>query len=388
VADAPVAGADLGRHERLTTVVHLITTLTQGGAERVLSQVVPRPDEHPSERHVVVSLVPGGMFADELAVAGVDVRDLGMRPGRDVVRGTLRLARLLDELRPELVVSWMYHASLLDLLARPLARRGRRARMVWMLRGSLEAIALQPWHTRVVLRLLARASRRPDAIATNSLAGRDQHAAAGLRPRRWIHLANGCDTARFFPDPATRAEARSALTIADDELTLLFLGRDHPEKGLDLLLDALTRIDGAGPRPVLLLVGSGTEHTVAPQDARCRTIALGERNDVDRLLQAADALVLPSRTEGTSNALIEAMATGLVCVVTDVGDSAALVGEDGIVVPPGSATHLAAGIGTLRSLDAQERARRGAAVRARVAQEHDLDRARARYRAFWTGADR
>ncbi|MGA1077407.1 MAG: hypothetical protein ACO3VG_00240, partial [Nitriliruptoraceae bacterium] len=76
---------------RPRTVVHLITTLTQGGAERVLSEVVPRPGElgedGAAERHVVVSLAPGGMFADVLRERGVEVRDLGMRPGRDLVRG-------------------------------------------------------------------------------------------------------------------------------------------------------------------------------------------------------------------------------------------------------------------------------------------------------------
>ncbi len=384
--------ADLAPSDAPTTVVHLITTLSQGGAERVLSQVVPRPPDvplddtgRPTERHVVVTLVDGGMFADELQDAGVEVRGLGMRPGRDVVRGTLRLAALLRELRPTMVVSWMYHACLLDLLARPFAGTGRRARMVWNLRGSLHSTETMARSTRWVVRGLARRSSVPDAIAINSAAGRSDHVAAGYRPRRWIHLPNGCDVERFRPDPEDRDEVRRELGLVSDDTAILFVGRAHPEKGFDVLLEAARMLDVGRPVTVVL-AGSGTDALAAGEvvmDVRTSLIGLGVRDDVDRLLRGADLLVLPSRSEGTPNAVIEAMATGLPCIVSDVGDCAALVGDTGFVVVPGSPGSLAAGLEQAITTPLDERQTRGAAARDRVIERHSLVVARSCYAALW-----
>jgi glycosyltransferase involved in cell wall biosynthesis len=375
----PDRDASEGSAER-PTVVHLITTLTQGGAERVLSQVVPRPDEAPDERHVVVSLADGGMFADELIAAGVEVRGLGMRPGRDVVRGTLRLAVLLREVRPTLVVSWMYHACLLDLLARPLAGRARRARMVWFLQGSLHSLETLSRSTRSVVRILAATSRRPNVIAINSRTGQRQHVAHGFRARRWVHLPNGCDTDRFRPDDCDRVRVRAELGVPEDTALVLFVGRHHPEKGTDVLLEALERL-AMDHRPVVVLLGSGTEPLTA--DGTVRTLGLGVRTDVESLLRGADLLVLPSRSEGTPNAVIEAMASEVPCVVTDVGDSADLVGTTGIIVAPGSVEELAQGLHRMIAMGPDERRRRGIEARARIVERYSMAVARERYRSLW-----
>ena len=386
-ADVPGADAAGAEHEamgRPITVVHLITTLSQGGAERVLSQVVPQPNKHPDERHVVVSLVAGGMFCDELVAAGVEVRDLGMRPGRDVVRGTLRLARMFRELRPDLVISWMYHASLLDMLARPFAAGAGRARMVWFLRGSLHSTTGLPWHTRMTIRVLAAFSGRPEAIAINSRSGKQQHEQSGYRPKAWIHLPNGVDARVFAPDPRMRSSVRAELGIRDEEDLVLFVGRNHPEKGPDVLLDGLRQFDDIGTtRVALVLVGAGTQDLRVADGSVTRVLALGERRDVPRLLRGADVLVLPSRTEGTPNVVIEAMASEVLCLVTDVGDSARIVGDTGVVIPPQDAAALRDGLVKILALKPAERRSIGARARALVMQNHELAAARAAYRRLW-----
>jgi glycosyltransferase involved in cell wall biosynthesis len=382
-----VTGADRDPRDRPTTVIHLITTLTQGGAERVLSQVVPRPDEHPDERHLVVSLAPGGMFADELAAAGVEVRDLGMRPGRDVVSGTVRLARLLRETRPDTVVSWMYHASLLDLLARPLAGQARRARMVWFLQGSLHSLAGLPLHTRLTVRLLATVSRRPDAVAINSRTGRQHHTEAGYRPRRWVLLPNGCDTTRFRPDADDRATVRAELGIAPDKVVAVSVARLHPQKDHATLLEALRSAYAQRADIELVLVGTGTEALASALPGALRVHGLGERRDVERLLRAADLVVQSSLTEGLPNALLEGMASGLVPVATDVGDSAAVLGVCGHVVAPGDVGALAAAVGKVVQLGGPRRDALGARARERVADAYSLTSARREYRALWDASE-
>lgn len=383
MAGVLVSGAERGTSDRPTTVVHLITTLSQGGAERVLSQVVPRPSEHPDERHVVVTLVAGGMFHDELVASGVEVRDLGMRPGRDVVRGTLRLARALRELRPDLVISWMYHASLLDLLARPFTAGAGRARMVWFLQGSLNSTTGLPLHTRITIRALAAFSRRPDAIAINSRTGRSHHVRAGYQPRRWVVLPNGCDTTLFRPDVDDRAAVRAALGIGADAIVAITVARIHPQKDHGTLLAAADAARSAHPALELVLVGTGTETLARSDPEMLRVHGLGERTDVARLLRAADLVVSSSLTEGLPNALLEAMASGLVPIATEVGDCARLVGEAGHIVRPGASDLLAAAIAQVAGMSSAQRVALGARARERVVRDFALEVARDEYRGLW-----
>jgi len=375
----PIAGTE---PVAVLTIVHLITTLTQGGSERVLSQVVPSPDEHPGERHVVVSLAPGGMFADALRERGVEVRDLDMRPGSGLLGGVRRLAALLVELEADVVIAWLYHAALLATLARPLTRPiGRRPRLVWNLRGSLESTQGVPRSTRAIIRLLARLARRPDAIAINSEAGRRTHMAAGFRPRAWVVVQNGVDTDVFRPDATDRAAVRADLGLSDEHVLVMSVARNHPEKGLDLLGAAALRTTMVEPTVRFVVIGSGTE-TFDAAGHEVLTL-LGERRDVARLLRGSDLLVLSSRTEGLPNAVLEAMATGVPCVVTDVGACREVVGATGMVVASGDVDGLVEAIVELARAGAQQRRELGSAARQRVIEHFGWEESRAVYRSLW-----
>jgi glycosyltransferase involved in cell wall biosynthesis len=370
------------------TVVHLITTLTQGGAERVLSEVVPSPGEHDGERHVVVSLAGGGMFADLLAARGVEVRTLEMRPGRDLVRGVRRLRAMHLELRPDLVVAWMYHACLVALLAHPRGRDGRRPQQVWFLQGSLHNLDGLPWHTRAIVRLLARRSRRPDAVAINSHEGLAHHVRLGYHPRRWVVLTNGCDTSTFRPDPLDRAAVREELGIADDAVLVVSVARVHPQKDHPTLLAAARVAHALDPRVALLLVGTGTEQLrpAWPDGDGPVVLGLGPRPDVARLLRGGDLIVSSSTTEGLPNALLEGMASGLPAVATDVGDCRAVVADTGIVVAPADPDALGHAIAELAGRDPEEYAELARRARARVEAHYGVDQARLEYRALWDPA--
>jgi glycosyltransferase involved in cell wall biosynthesis len=381
VAQPDVAATGAARR----TVVHLITTLTQGGAERVLSEVVPSPDEQRGERHVVVALAGGGMFADLLVARGVEVRSLGMRPGRDLVRGLRGLRAIERELTPELVVSWMYHACLVALLAHPLRRHRSRPRQVWFLQGALHNLDGLPWHTRAIVRLLARCSGRPDLVAINSREGLAHHARLGYRPRRWLVLANGCDTSTFRPDAAERAAVRAELGLPDDAVVLVSVARVHPQKDHPTLLAAVHEAQRADPRLQLVMIGTGTDALVptGPGGTDGRVRGLGPRDDVARLLRGCDVVVSSSTTEGLPNALLEGMASGLPAVVTDVGDCRTVVGDAGRVVVASDPHALADAILALAALDEDARRELGRHARRRVERHHAIDRARLEYRALW-----
>ncbi|NNM35309.1 MAG: glycosyltransferase family 4 protein, partial [Gemmatimonadetes bacterium] len=154
----------------------------------------------------------------------------------------------------------------------------------------------------------------------------------GIPAERIVTLPNGVDMSRFTPaDPNTRAGLRAELGLLDGEVVGVFLGRLVPLKRVDLLISAWVK-GGAGARGPLLVVGEGPEEeslrSVAAELASPSVRFLGRTDRPEVILRAADLFVLPSQREGQSMALLEAMACGLVPVVSDLEPNVAVV-EDG-----------------------------------------------------------
>ena len=362
------------------TVVHVIVSLVHGGAERTLTRVVPDGGRDvDGTRHIVVTLRDGGAFRPELDARGVGVISLGMRPGPSALLGWWRLVKVLRGCRPELVLTWLYHADLLGTLAAPFAGSPR---LVWNLRGTAKLAAGSPWHTRATVRLLALLSRRPWAVAANSRAGRRDHEAIGYRPRRWCYLPNGFDTDVWRAAAQDRVAVRTELGLADDEVTVVMVARTHHQKDHPTLLAAWRQVNAACPDPArLVLVGAGTEELTAASPPEDRILALGSREDVPRLLRGCDLVVLSSAYgEGLPNVIGEAMATGLPAVVTDVGDAARLVDDTGWVVPPGDPDALAAALQAAITLSESARIRQGERARQVIEDRWSLEASRQAYR--------
>jgi glycosyltransferase involved in cell wall biosynthesis len=183
-------------------------------------------------------------------------------------------------------------------------------------------------------------------------------------------VPNGLDLPPM-PAQAERLAVRRDLGLGDAALLLLFVGRLVPEKNLLLLLDALSRLPPE-QRPLLWLAGEGPERRRIEADVARLGLAdgvrlLGERSDTRRLMQAADLLVLPSREEGLSNVLLEAMGSGLPVIATAVGGSPELIDDrvTGRLLPSDDAAGLASTIAALAA-DAGERRRLAAAARAQA----------------------
>lgn len=193
---------------------------------------------------------------------------------------------------------------------------------------------------------------------------------AGFARERVLRMVNGIQSERFARRAAPDA-AKAALGLAGKTI-LLYVGRLAPQKALPDLLAALAAARRARPELHLVLLGQGEER--AALLARAAELGLQEHvtfagnvGDVQPYLDAADLFVLPSLTEGISNALLEAMAAGLACVATAVGGTPEVLdgGSCGALVPPGQPEQLAAAIERLAG-DPAERARLGAAARARI----------------------
>lgn len=347
------------------TVLHVITGLDTGGAERMLANLCIA-QHRDGASPAVVSLSPGGSQRDRLQAAGVAVQDLGLRRGVPNPLALFRLAGIIRREQPAVIQSWMYHADLVALLSLWLSGRRSRTRIFWGVRCSDVDLGAYPVPLRIVVRLCALLSRFTDGVVFNSRAGRIAHRKLGYRHRRSVVVDNGFDTSAFAPDIAARRQVRQELGLPEDAFVVATVARYDTMKGYDTLLAALRRSRDV----VCLAIGTGTE-TLA---GKTRVTPLGERDDVPRLLSAVDALVSSSHFgEGFSNAIGEAMASGLPVVATDVGDAARIVGDAGIIVRPRDADALESALARLRD-DADLRRDLGERARAQIDRSYGLQR--------------
>jgi glycosyltransferase involved in cell wall biosynthesis len=184
---------------------------------------------------------------------------------------------------------------------------------------------------------------------------------------------------------------RAELGISDQMFVFAHASRCDPQKDHVSLAKAFSRVHAACNDARLIVCGDGLasgnpyfEGLPFSATARAAVIALGPRDDLSRLWQAADAFVLSSVGEGFPNVLVEAMACGLPCVTTDVGDAAEIVSHTGKVVPPQDSEALVRAMQAILEMPYEERVRLGAAARARVQERFTVERMAAGFRRVWS----
>jgi glycosyltransferase involved in cell wall biosynthesis len=363
--------------------VHVITgPLGTGGAEVMLHALIQASDPERTW-HEVISLTDLGCVADRIRELGVRTRPLGMSRNRFRIPNpvkVLRLAGLIRELRPHVVQTWLYHADLIGGVA---ARLAGGCRVFWGIHNS----TLDATHTRRTTRwtvaVCARLSRAvPDGVVSVSRAARDLHVAAGYDARKFTVIPNGFDLARFRPDPGARHAARAELGLPEEAVVVGLVARLDPQKDHRNFIRAAALLASRRPHARFLLCGEGAApgngelvREIAEHGLLDRFLLLGRRSDVPRIMNALDVGTLSSAFgEAFPLAIGEAMACGVPCVVTDLGDSAYLVGDTGRVVPPRDPGALARAWEALVDAGPEGRHALGRAARDRVADRFGLPR--------------
>ncbi|RZK02296.1 MAG: glycosyltransferase [Novosphingobium sp.] len=370
-----------------TTVLHVITALSNGGAEAMLAKLVTADSGAEAPRHVVVSLMPLGTVGSQLVAQGVEVHTLNMPRGRWRLRGLLRLLRLMRRLRPEVIQGWMYHGNVAAWAARRLSFVP--ARLVWNVRHSVHDLCKETASTARMIRWNARLSRQADLIIFNARSAVTQHADLGFDVSAGRVVPNGFDLGLFIPDDeprSYRAALIRELGIASDAIVVGMIARVHPMKDHANLFAAVREIRAAGHDIHLVLAGAGTEELGRSSDPGLREIPanrlslLGDRRDLPSWLPGLDLAVLSSAWgEGFPNVIGEAMASGVPCVVTDVGDSREIVREGGLCVAPEDPGALARSLILLIEAGAQIRRAVGSEGRRRIEDQYGIERIVARY---------
>jgi len=370
----------------LIKLLHVITGLGTGGAEAMLLKLVStlQPPDVVSE---VVSLSGGGPTGEKLLAVGVPVRELGMRRARAGPGDVARLARWTRQARPDLVQTWMYHADLVGGLAARLAG----VPVVWGIRqGNLDP-QFNRWSSLATAALCASLSRvLPARIVVCSENASVAHGAFGYSRDRMVVIPNGFDVECLRPDPRARRSMRAELRVPDSALLVGLAARFDPQKDHRTFLRAAGRVHARHPEARFALCGDGIDSGNSTVRGWVEEAGLGEachllgrRDDVPRFFAGLDVAVSSSSGEGFPNVVGEAMACGVPCVVTDVGDSAFLVGKTGVVVPPCEPEALATAISTVLSESVAARSARGMAARERIERKFALPVVAARYRRLY-----
>lgn len=363
-------------------LTHIITGLEVGGAERALHTLLTNGLEGPF-RNRVISLMGAGHYGPLLEQAGIPVTCLNMPRGLPTPWALWRLRVALRHAHPALLQGWMYHGNLAASLGGRLAGRG--VPVAWNVRASLHGLDTEKPITRAVIRLGARLSQGTKTIVYNSARSQAQHRGIGYADVADVVIPNGFDLDTWRGDAAARAQGRKRLGLGPNEVVIGYVGRGHPVKDIPTLARAFDQVRQSRPTARLICIGRDIDAQVPAGCSRDGIQFLGQRADVPVLLPGFDLLCLSSRSEGFPNVIGEAMACGVPCVTTDVGDAADVVGGTGWVVPPGDSSALARALGAALDTPADDLRKRGAAARARIERDFSIASIVARYVALYTG---
>lgn len=361
-------------------VMHLVLTLDRGGAETTLANLL-RFRQSPDLAYRVVNVGrPGSLYEREVRAlaAGYAHVDIRRRPmsARALLRAELAAA--------DVAVFWLYKGCAIGT-----ALVGARGlpRQIWCIRHAQLDRRENSASTLRAARFCARRSARAAVVLYNGDRARRVHEAFGFDPSRSCVVDNGVDLARFRPRADAKPRLAAELGVPPGGRIVLSTARFHPIKDLPTLIAALGPVLRRHPDVWAVLAGSGVDggdpalaalvRDAGLDPARVRLI--GARDDAEHLYAAADVFVLSSAGEAFPNALLEAMASGAVCVATDVGDVARIAACPGFVTAPRDARALAAKIDEALSLAPDEARAIGASNRARAEARFGMGAAVARY---------
>jgi glycosyltransferase involved in cell wall biosynthesis len=372
-------------HARPARVAVVTSRLDIGGTEQHLARVVPEL----RRRGIDITLYlmeRGGSLERELLDQGVHLEG-PRRKSPEVLhwaRATVDLALWLRRERPTIVHFFLPRPYVYGSLAAELAGHRRRI----MSRRSLNN-----YRARYPLlgRLERMLHRRTDGLIGNSRAVLDQLQTEVDDFSKLALIYNGVKV----PEQITASEREStrySLQIADDVLVIANVANLFSYKGHEDLIEALALVKNEISRPWMLLAigrdqGTGAQlrQRAKALDLESNIIWLGERAAVDQLLRGSDIFVLPSREEGFSNALLEAMAVGVPVIATAVGGNldAIVDDESGILVRPRDPRELATSILRLAG-DPALRRRFAAEARRRMQQKFSFEACVRRYeKLYW-----
>ena len=368
-------------------IAHIITDLDTGGAEIMLYKLLSSLHDE-TLNSSVISLMGRGKITDRIEALGVKVETLdlgqGERPSWQTIK---KLRQFMRAFNPDIVQGWMYHGNIAATVAvflfDPMCRK---VKLFWNVRQTLYDVNSEKMQTRWLIVLGRWLSFFPHSIIYNSNLSVEQHCNIGFSVKKTKIIPNGFDLQKFKPDQHHHQQLCEELGVAESVLLVGHISRLHPMKDHPTLLRAIDRVvdslssTGSKQEVLFLLIGHGVTSELSNNLA---IRFLGERSDIPKIMSALDIVVSSSAWgEGFPNVIGEAMASEVPCVVTDVGDSAYIVGKYGRVCSVGDDQCIASSLLQLIE-NKQERKTAGRQARKRIKENYSMDKIKKEYLKEW-----
>ena len=357
----------------LTKPLHIITSLSIGGAETMLLRLIKhKPDLVKST--IVISLTDNGEIGRILESMGVSVISLGMHNWSSIFKALFKLKKIIQNEKPDIIHTWMYHANILGGIAAFLAKNKN---IIWSIRRS-ECTRDESLSTYIVMRIGAIFSNfLPKVVVCVAESGLKNHQKYGYKPDNMVVIPNGFDLEQLKPDQVIRKEIRKELNIYDHDVVIGCVGRFHESKGYEILIASSMDVIKLHKKVKYLLIGRDlNQRNKILMDWINNTgfsdhfLLAGEKHNVADYMRAMDIFCLSSITEGFPNVVGEAMASALPCVVTSVGDVQKIIGNNAILVEPKNKKLLSNGICEMLNLDDETRIKMGLNGRKKIEKEY------------------
>jgi glycosyltransferase involved in cell wall biosynthesis len=367
----------------MNKILHIIVGLNSGGAEIMLSRLVIGAE---NVDNIIISLTSLGPIGDNLKKRRFQVYSLNLNVFNFFYK-ILYLVKLIKQINPDVVQTWMYHSDFIGGLA---AKIAGVKKIFWNIRNT-EIPQKAFSRTGFIIRICALLSGYiPNKIICCAFSALDKHSALGYSRSEMVVIPNGYQKT-YGEKFDKRHEVRTKLGLSSDVLVIGVVGRYDFLKGYDILISAASlfsksyqgefiftcvgrHIDQNNPELMELLNDSSLKNNF---------LLMGESSNVEEIYSVMDFYCLPSRSEGFPNVVAEAMLCRLPCVVTDVGDAARIIGKTGIVVEPKNVESLASGLLRMAEFSFEKRKELGVLARSQIIENYEIGKIISQYMAVY-----
>ncbi len=366
-------------------VVHIITTLGDGGAEHSLFKVCKYDNLN---EHTVIALKATGKYFSSLKKLGVKVYCVNMKNIFSILK-FFNLVKIIKSLKPDVVQTWLVHGDFIGGIA---ARLAGITNIVWNVRYSNVDIGSAKLSTVFIIRILVKLSYfLPKSIIVVSKRAKKTFSNLGYCKKKLHLISNGYDLSMLKLNKTKELYLRKKFKIKKNSALIGKVARFDPRKDHMNLLKAVSLINSKKIKFFCVLIGTKINQNKKLKDEikklKINNIIrlLGPDSNISKVMNGLDIHIQSSSTEGFPNVVAEAMACGTPCVVTDVGDSSYIVGKTGWVVPSKDPLKLANIIEkAITQLRNKNWNKRRYAARLRIKKNFDINKMLKSYNKIWS----
>lgn len=328
-------------------VLHLISTLSSGGAERQLTNLVSTTSAETVD-HVVCAINEPYFFAPDIRDAGYKVIELDISAKRPFLEAALKFRRVIRDEKPDIIHTWLYDANVSARLAVFLNGKIPIITSLQLPDYEPESARIGNWNPHKVrgLRMIDKFTAiltKPYFVPCSNFVKNSYRRYYGIDESKTEVIYNSVNPDLLKTSEKDLENLRGELKLPADAFIYLNIGRLDPQKNHKRLLEAFRLALAEAPNAYLLLAGAGGLEDELKKFAEDlglgeRAVFLGRRNDVGALLEFSDVFVFPSLFEGLGVAFVEAMFKSLPCIISriEVFEEVITDGETGLLFDPTS----------------------------------------------------